>query len=84
MRYRRVVATFLSVELCDPLTHEIWYVGRRQSHLHTRMIYKIGFIQSYYMFTLILPIKIVMCGKSPWTEFIHNRYCDVKSATGEW
>ena len=36
-----------------------------QSHLQTLVIYKLGFSQDYYIFTLILLIKIVLCSKFP-------------------
>ena len=36
-----------------------------RSHMQTRIIYKLGFNQNYYTFTLILLIKIVMCSKFP-------------------
>ena len=34
-------------------------------HLQTLMIYKLGFNQNYHTLTLILLIKIFVCGKCP-------------------
>jgi len=36
-----------------------------QSHVQTLTIYKLGFNQNYYTFTLTLLIKIVLCSKVP-------------------
>ena len=36
-----------------------------KTHVETLMIYKLGFNQNYYTFTLILLIKIVLCSKFP-------------------
>ena len=38
--------------------------------MKTVIIYKLGFNANYYSFTLILPIKIVMCSKFLCTKFI--------------
>ena len=40
--------------------------GTFRSHMQTHIIYKLGFNQNYYTFTLILLIKIVVCSKFPW------------------
>ena len=34
-----------------------------RTHLQTLIIYKLGFNQNYYTFTLMLLIKIVLCSK---------------------
>ena len=39
-------------------------VLRKQPHMQTLVIYKVGFIQNYYTFTLMLLIRIVLCSKS--------------------
>ena len=43
-----------------------------QMHMQTLVIYKLGFNQDNSTFTSILPIKIVMCSKCPWTKFIKH------------
>jgi hypothetical protein len=42
------------------------------------MIYKLGFNQNYYTFTLMLLIKIVLCSEFPWTRFINHKCFDMK------
>ena len=37
----------------------------RQYHMQTLAIYKLGFNQNYYTFTLISLMKIVLCSKFP-------------------
>ena len=36
-----------------------------ESHMQTLMIHKLGFNQIYHTFTLMLLIKIVLCGEYP-------------------
>ena len=38
---------------------------RHNFHMQTLIIYKLGFKQNYYTFTLILLIKIVLCSEFP-------------------
>ena len=52
-----------------------WEIHR--SHTQTPIIYKPGFNQNYHTLTLILPTKIVLCSKCPWTNFM-NYECFVK------
>jgi len=40
-------------------------IGTTESHMQTPIIYKLGFNQNYYTFTLMLLIKIVLCSKFP-------------------
>ena len=48
-------------------------VLRKQPHMQTLVIYKVGFIQNYYTFGLILLRKIVLCNKFPETKFINYK-----------
>ena len=41
--------------------------------------YKPGFDHNYYMFTSILLITIVTCGKFPWTKFMDYKCFEMKS-----
>ena len=40
-------------------------------HMQTIIIYKLGFDQDYFTFTLILVINIVPCSEFPWTDFMN-------------
>jgi len=50
-----------------------------ESHVETLIIYKLGFVQNYYTFALILLIKIVMCKNNPQTNFINYKCFEMKS-----
>ena len=49
------------------------------SHLQISIIYKLGFNQNYFTFTLILLTQILSCGRFPWTEFINYKCFDIRS-----
>ena len=57
-----------------------WKEGTTESHMQTLIIYKLGFNQNYYTFTLILLIKIVLCSKFPSTKFINYKCFEMKSS----
>ena len=61
----------------DALTFNRWCAAG--SHMQTLMIDKLGFEQNYYTSTLILLIKIVLCSKFPWTEFMNYKCFDMNS-----
>jgi len=50
-----------------PSFYPVWHpeAEHRRAHLQTLRIYKLGFNQNYYTFTLILLIKIVLCSIFP-------------------
>ena len=43
------------------------------------IVYKLGFNQTYYTFTLILLIDIVLCCKLPRTKCMNHTYFDMRS-----
>ena len=49
-------------------------------HLQTPIIYRLGFDQNYYKLTLILLVKIVLCGKFPWTGFMNYKCFEMRLA----
>jgi len=49
-----------------------------QSHLQILVIYKLGFGQNFYTFTLILLVRIVLCSEFPWTKFADIKCFDCK------
>ena len=42
------------------------------------IIYKLGFNQNYYTFTLILLLKIILCSKFPLTELINHKCFEMR------
>ena len=50
----------------------------QRSQLQTLIIYKLGFNQNDLTFTLMLPIKIVLCCKFSWTKFINYKCFDMR------
>ena len=55
-------------------------LSNQESHMQTLIIYKLGFNQNYYTFTLMLLIKIVLCIKFPWINFIKYKCFEMKSS----
>jgi len=49
---------------------------QKQFHVETLMVYKLGFNQNYFTFSLILLIKLVLCGNFPRTMFINYVFRD--------
>jgi len=62
----------------------VWWIGgmrlasSARFHMQTLVIYKLGFNQNYYTFTLILLIKIVLCSKFRWTTIINYKCFDMR------
>ena len=47
--------------------------------MQTLVIYEVGVNQNYYTFTLVLPIKIILCSKFPRSKFIGYKCFDMNS-----
>ena len=47
--------------------------------MQTLTIYKLGFNQNYYTFTVILLIKIVLSSNVPWTKFMNYQCVEMRS-----
>ena len=48
-----------------PIPKRVRHTAYRRLHMQTLIVYRLGFNQNYYTFTLILIINIVLCGKLP-------------------